>query len=49
MASHQLGTCDEWLTARVDLLHRAPLGRDEGDRSWFQRHDEYPSTTAGLS
>jgi predicted dithiol-disulfide oxidoreductase (DUF899 family) len=25
-------------------LDRAPLGRNEGDRSWFHRHDEYPPT-----
>jgi predicted dithiol-disulfide oxidoreductase (DUF899 family) len=24
-------------------LDRAPLGRNEGDLSWFHRHDEYPS------
>ena len=23
-------------------LDRAPLGRNEGDLSWFRRHDEYP-------
>jgi predicted dithiol-disulfide oxidoreductase (DUF899 family) len=23
-------------------LDRAPLGRNEGDMSWFRRHDEYP-------
>jgi predicted dithiol-disulfide oxidoreductase (DUF899 family) len=23
-------------------LDRAPLGRNEGDMSWFHRHDEYP-------
>jgi predicted dithiol-disulfide oxidoreductase (DUF899 family) len=22
-------------------LDRAPLGRNEGDMSWFRRHDEY--------
>jgi predicted dithiol-disulfide oxidoreductase (DUF899 family) len=22
-------------------LDRAPLGRNEGDMSWFHRHDEY--------
>jgi predicted dithiol-disulfide oxidoreductase (DUF899 family) len=22
-------------------LDRAPLGRNEGDLSWFRRHDEY--------
>ena len=26
-------------------LDRAPLGRNEGDLSWFHRHDEYPATT----
>jgi predicted dithiol-disulfide oxidoreductase (DUF899 family) len=25
-------------------LDRAPLGRNEGDMSWFHRHDEYPSS-----
>jgi predicted dithiol-disulfide oxidoreductase (DUF899 family) len=25
-------------------LDRAPLGRNEGDLSWFHRHDEYPTT-----
>jgi predicted dithiol-disulfide oxidoreductase (DUF899 family) len=25
-------------------LDRAPLGRNEGDLSWFHRHDEYPAT-----
>ena len=24
-------------------LDRAPLGRNEGDMSWFHRHDEYDS------
>jgi len=24
-------------------LDRAPLGRNEGDMSWFRRHDEYPA------
>jgi len=24
-------------------LDRAPLGRNEGDMSWFHRHDEYPT------
>jgi predicted dithiol-disulfide oxidoreductase (DUF899 family) len=27
-------------------LDRAPLGRNEGDVSWFHRHDEYPETAA---
>ncbi len=26
-------------------LDRAPLGRNEGDLSWFHRHDEYESAT----
>ena len=26
-------------------LDRAPLGRNEGDLSWFYRHDEYPAAT----
>lgn len=25
-------------------LDRAPLGRNEGDMSWFKRHDVYPTT-----
>jgi predicted dithiol-disulfide oxidoreductase (DUF899 family) len=24
-------------------LDRAPLGRNEGDMSWFHRHDQYDS------
>src|SRR6266540_3485967 len=27
-------------------LDRAPLGRNEGDLSWFHRHDEYPRPRA---
>jgi Bacterial protein of unknown function (DUF899) len=30
-------------------LDRAPLGRNEGDWSWFHRHDEYPETAGGPS
>jgi hypothetical protein len=30
-------------------LDRAPLGRNEGDLSWFHRHDEYPATSNGPS
>jgi predicted dithiol-disulfide oxidoreductase (DUF899 family) len=30
-------------------LDRAPLGRNEGDVSWFHRHDEYPSAAAKLA
>ena len=30
-------------------LDRAPLGRNEGDMSWFRRHDQYPATGAGPS
>jgi predicted dithiol-disulfide oxidoreductase (DUF899 family) len=30
-------------------LDRAPLGRNEGDWSWFHRHDEYPATAAEAS
>ncbi len=30
-------------------LDRAPLGRNEGDLSWFHRHDEYPATEGGAS
>jgi predicted dithiol-disulfide oxidoreductase (DUF899 family) len=25
-------------------LDRAPLGRNEGDQSWFRRHDEYDAS-----
>jgi predicted dithiol-disulfide oxidoreductase (DUF899 family) len=28
-------------------LDRAPQGRNEGDLSWFHRHDEYPATASG--
>src|SRR6266540_4408450 len=94
VASHTLGTRDEWLAARLeaenvawrdwsgeqpgmsafvrdgdDVFHpysayargfdgpwtmwqwldRAPLGRNEGDLSWFHRHDEYPATAGGPS
>jgi predicted dithiol-disulfide oxidoreductase (DUF899 family) len=31
------------LWAMWQWLDRAPLGRNEGDLSWFHRHDEYPS------
>ena len=30
-------------------LDRAPLVRNEGDLSWFHRHDEYPATAGGPS
>jgi predicted dithiol-disulfide oxidoreductase (DUF899 family) len=30
------------LWAMWQWLDRAPLGRNEGDLSWFHRHDEYP-------
>jgi len=30
-------------------LDRAPLGRNEGDVSWFHRDDEYPATAGGPS
>ena len=30
-------------------LDRAPLGRNEGDMSWFHRHDEYPAIPGGSS
>jgi predicted dithiol-disulfide oxidoreductase (DUF899 family) len=32
------------LWAMWQWLDRAPLGRNEGDLSWFHRHDEYPAT-----
>ena len=28
---------------------RAPLGRNEGDFSWFHRHDEYPTNVSARS
>ncbi len=31
------------------LLDRAPLGRNEGDLSWFHRHDQYPALPGGPS
>jgi predicted dithiol-disulfide oxidoreductase (DUF899 family) len=30
-------------------LDRAPLGRNEGDLSWFHRHDEYAASNGGGS
>jgi predicted dithiol-disulfide oxidoreductase (DUF899 family) len=30
-------------------LDRAPLGRNEGDLSWFHRHDEYAASAGGPS
>jgi predicted dithiol-disulfide oxidoreductase (DUF899 family) len=30
-------------------LDRAPQGRNEGDLSWFHRHDEYPATAGGAA
>ncbi len=30
-------------------LDRAPLGRNEGDLSWFHRHYEYPASAGGPS
>jgi len=32
------------LWAMWQWLDRTPLGRNEGDMSWFHRHDEYPAT-----
>src|SRR6478609_8978624 len=32
-----------------NYMDRAPLGRNEGDLSWFHRHDEYPAMAAGPS
>jgi predicted dithiol-disulfide oxidoreductase (DUF899 family) len=34
--------CDA-LWSMWQWLDRAPLGRNEGDMSWFHRHDEYPA------
>ena len=44
MTSHPISTREEWLAARLELLDAekdAALGRNEGDLSWFHRHDEY--------
>jgi predicted dithiol-disulfide oxidoreductase (DUF899 family) len=30
-------------------LDRAPLGRNEGDMSWFHRHDEYTAAATGAT
>ncbi len=38
MTDHATATVAEHLNARLD---RAPLGRNEGDFSWFARHDTY--------
>jgi predicted dithiol-disulfide oxidoreductase (DUF899 family) len=42
MTEHASGTREQW-------LDRAPRGRNEGDLSWFHRHDEYPATAGGPS
>lgn len=34
MANHRTGNRNEW-------LDRAPLGRNEGEMSWFACHDRY--------
>jgi pimeloyl-ACP methyl ester carboxylesterase len=31
----------------LEWLDRAPLGRNEGDMSWFHRHDEYEQNASG--
>ena len=33
----------EFMMGYYGFLDRAPLGRNEGDVSWFRRHDEYAS------
>ncbi len=38
---HDVALVATW--AMWPWLDRAPLGRNEGDMSWFHRHDEYPA------
>ena len=44
MTEHNVGTRDEWLAARKQLLDQVPNGRRYDFR--VHRHDEYPD--AGL-
>jgi len=37
------------LRTMLQWLERAPLGRNESDRSWFHPHDEYAATVDGPS
>ncbi len=39
-SAYARGTEPQW--SIWQWLDRAPLGRNEGDMSWFHRHDEYP-------
>lgn len=43
MTDHRTGTRDEWLDARLQA-RPGPAGRNEGDLSWFRRHDQYESS-----
>ncbi len=40
-STYERGTDALW--GMWQFLDRAPLGRNEGDMSWFRRHDQYPS------
>jgi predicted dithiol-disulfide oxidoreductase (DUF899 family) len=39
----------DWLWTMWQWLDRAPLGRNEGDLSWFHRRDEYTALAGGPS
>jgi predicted dithiol-disulfide oxidoreductase (DUF899 family) len=43
MTEHRTGTLQEWRDARLTLLQaeKELTRRNEGDVSWFHRHDEY--------
>jgi predicted dithiol-disulfide oxidoreductase (DUF899 family) len=48
MADRKIGTREEWLAARLELLDWALRGRnetrtDDAPLNWFRRHDEYES------
>jgi predicted dithiol-disulfide oxidoreductase (DUF899 family) len=43
MTQHKVGSRDEWLTARNELLERVPKGRGEAFRAI--RRDEYEDAT----
>jgi predicted dithiol-disulfide oxidoreductase (DUF899 family) len=45
--AHARGYDRPWTMSQ--WLERAPLGRNEGDRSWFHPHDEYAGTADGPS
>ena len=40
ITKHRTATREEWLKE----LDRAPLGRNEGEVSWFRRHDKYEAS-----